>query len=154
MIDLDHFKQINDFHGHQTGDHLLKECALRIRSLLPTGGLLARLGGDEFACVVAFDPAHEERVDRLAAAIAEALDRSFAIDGFTGKVSASIGVTRSDRPNRLGTARRTRPRCSTWPTSPCIRPRSRAAAATCGSRIRWKANCVTAPSWKRASGRG
>lgn len=100
MIDLDHFKQVNDVHGHQAGDRLLEQCAGRMRSLLPPDGLLARLGGDEFACVVPFDPAHEEQVDQLALSIARALDRPFAIDGFTGRISASIGVTRSDRAGR------------------------------------------------------
>ena len=97
MIDLDHFKQINDLHGHQAGDRLLEQCAGRIRALLPAHGLLARLGGDEFACVVAFHPDHQSSIDQLAVSIARALDRPFAIDGFTGRITASIGITRSDR---------------------------------------------------------
>jgi diguanylate cyclase (GGDEF)-like protein len=102
MIDLDHFKQINDVHGHQAGDRLLEQCAARIRALLPAHGLLARLGGDEFACVVAFDPAQEGPIDTLATNITRALDQPFAIDGFTGRITASIGVTRSDRASRNG----------------------------------------------------
>jgi diguanylate cyclase (GGDEF)-like protein len=102
MIDLDHFKQINDQHGHQAGDRLLEQCAARIRALLPAHGLLARLGGDEFACVVAFSPDRPEPVDQLATAIARALDRPFTGEGFTGRITASIGITRSDRAGRAG----------------------------------------------------
>jgi diguanylate cyclase (GGDEF)-like protein len=104
MIDLDHFKQINDLHGHQAGDRLLEQCAARIRALLPAHGLLARLGGDEFACVVPFAPTRDAAVDHLAVAIAQALDRPFDIDGFTGRISASIGITRSDRVARQGSS--------------------------------------------------
>ncbi|MDE1915081.1 MAG: EAL domain-containing protein [Sphingomonadales bacterium] len=102
MIDLDHFKQINDVHGHQAGDQLLKQCAARIRSLLPAQALLARLGGDEFACVVGFDPADPAPIDHLATAIARTLDRPFDIGDITGKITASIGITRSDRGGRHG----------------------------------------------------
>jgi diguanylate cyclase (GGDEF)-like protein len=102
MIDLDHFKQINDMHGHQTGDRLLEQCAARIRALLPAHGLLARLGGDEFACVVAFEPANQDSIDHLATAISRALDRPFAIEGLTGQVTASIGIMRSDQAGRGG----------------------------------------------------
>lgn len=104
MIDLDHFKQVNDLHGHQAGDRLLEQCAARIRALLPAHALLARLGGDEFACVVPFAPTRETAIDKLAIAIDQALDQPFDIDGFTGRIGASIGITRSDRLTRSGAA--------------------------------------------------
>ncbi|MEW8586007.1 MAG: diguanylate cyclase, partial [Candidatus Thiodiazotropha sp.] len=52
MIDVDHFKQINDNHGHQTGDEVLKTIALAIESKLPKGAILGRLGGEEFAVLL------------------------------------------------------------------------------------------------------
>lgn len=104
MIDLDYFKQINDVHGHQAGDQVLRQCAARIRALLPAQGLLARLGGDEFACVVAFDPTDQTPIDHLATAIARTLDRPFTIGDFSGRITASIGITRSDRAGRNGAA--------------------------------------------------
>ncbi|MBT2971098.1 MAG: hypothetical protein B6D72_01710 [gamma proteobacterium symbiont of Ctena orbiculata] len=52
MIDVDHFKEINDNHGHQTGDEVLKTIALAIESKLPKGAILGRLGGEEFAVLL------------------------------------------------------------------------------------------------------
>ena len=57
ILDLDHFKQINDTHGHQAGDHVLQEAALLLRSNLRQGDLLARLGGEEFALLLTADQA-------------------------------------------------------------------------------------------------
>lgn len=53
LIDLDHFKKINDTHGHEGGDHLLKIIAHRISSTLRASDTVARYGGDEFIVLVA-----------------------------------------------------------------------------------------------------
>ncbi|MFN3438122.1 MAG: GGDEF domain-containing protein [Acidovorax sp.] len=52
MIDIDHFKRINDQHGHQTGDAALRACAQAIESALRDADLLGRLGGEEFAALL------------------------------------------------------------------------------------------------------
>ncbi|MCA9664491.1 MAG: GGDEF domain-containing protein [Myxococcales bacterium] len=52
MFDLDHFKRINDTHGHLTGDHVLRELARRLHSRIRKEELLARYGGEEFAVVL------------------------------------------------------------------------------------------------------
>jgi diguanylate cyclase (GGDEF)-like protein len=52
MLDVDHFKEFNDRHGHQAGDRFLKEITARWRSRLRETDVLARLGGDEFAMVL------------------------------------------------------------------------------------------------------
>jgi diguanylate cyclase (GGDEF)-like protein len=52
MLDLDHFKEYNDTHGHPAGDRLLKETAATWRDQLRTGDLLARLGGEEFGLLL------------------------------------------------------------------------------------------------------
>jgi len=96
MIDLDNFKQINDFNGHSAGDLVLQRCAQRITAQLPERSLLARIGGDEFAAVVVFDKQREDVIDRLAVAIEEELAQPESINGIDVKVTASIGIARSD----------------------------------------------------------
>jgi diguanylate cyclase (GGDEF)-like protein len=92
LIDLDHFKTINDYHGHQIGDAVLLETAARFTDLLPHDALLARLGGDEFAFAVSYaapDHAHIETLtDRLVAAAA----RPIAAAEQELEISASIGI--------------------------------------------------------------
>ena len=56
MLDVDHFKQINDRHGHAAGDRVLAEVAQRLRLALPDNALLGRLGGEEFAILLADSP--------------------------------------------------------------------------------------------------
>jgi diguanylate cyclase (GGDEF)-like protein len=52
MIDLDHFKSINDAHGHAAGDEVLRRISERGRSIFRSGDLLARWGGEEFVCLL------------------------------------------------------------------------------------------------------
>jgi diguanylate cyclase (GGDEF)-like protein len=96
MLDVDKFKQVNDLNGHSAGDFLLQECARRLAALLPTDGLIARLGGDEFACAIPFQPGRADRVDRLAAAMVEAVARPAIVNGLSVEVTVSIGLARSD----------------------------------------------------------
>jgi diguanylate cyclase (GGDEF)-like protein len=91
LIDVDHFKEINDALGHHVGDELLRQVAGRLRGALPEALVLARLGGDEFVALV---PAAGGARDALAAAerFLDALDRPFALAGLVVHVRASIGV--------------------------------------------------------------
>jgi diguanylate cyclase (GGDEF)-like protein len=102
MVDLDNFKQINDLHGHSTGDAVLRECAQRIRNLLPERALIARLGGDEFACVIPFEARHPEHIDRLATAIIEEIARPIPTPSIHVETSVSLGLTSSDLRHRDG----------------------------------------------------
>lgn len=52
LIDLDHFKQVNDALGHPAGDHLLRTISKRIKAAFLDSGIVARLGGDEFAIII------------------------------------------------------------------------------------------------------
>ena len=81
MIDIDHFKRINDEHGHAAGNHVLKEIANRITSALRPSDLVARMGGEEFAVVMpetGLDAGHRI-AERLCSRIAGTLVEDVAI---------------------------------------------------------------------------
>lgn len=91
LIDLDGFKEVNDTHGHATGDALLQAVAVRLPYLLASDAIMARLGGDEFAVLLpgVGDPlkAHEE-----ASRILEAFRKPFQLGGLVLDLGASIGI--------------------------------------------------------------
>lgn len=89
VADLDHFKRINDRHGHEVGDMALAAASVRLRSVLGDRGRLARIGGEEFAALVYTDCRDH------GAALAEELRASLTtvrVDGMTDGLSASFGV--------------------------------------------------------------
>ena len=88
LFDLDHFKAINDRHGHQTGDKVLAEVALRLADQVVGGGMLARIGGEEFAWVM---PATSERAALAAAERARHAIATRPFDG-VGSLTISAGV--------------------------------------------------------------
>lgn len=96
MIDLDNFKQVNDFNGHNTGDLLLRECSRRIATTLPTNALIGRIGGDEFAAAFMFDRSRRETIDQIATSLVQAIGESARINAISIEVTASIGIARSD----------------------------------------------------------
>jgi diguanylate cyclase (GGDEF)-like protein len=98
MIDLDNFKQVNDYNGHATGDMLLCECARRITASVPGCALIGRIGGDEFAIALPFDCERSETIDRTAEVLVHAIGESARINAVSVDVTASIGLARSDRP--------------------------------------------------------
>ena len=97
LIDVDHFKQINDVYGHMAGDDALVELCRRFAEVLPRDARLARLGGDEFACVIAYDPGKQERVDDLVIRLFEAASQPFALDRVTIETTICAGIA-SDEP--------------------------------------------------------
>ncbi|CAN5305548.1 hypothetical protein BH09PSE3_BH09PSE3_08910 [soil metagenome] len=96
MLDLDHFKNVNDVHGHAIGDALLKSVAAEVAKLMPPSAVAARLGGDEFACMFAFDSGNPEIVEHVAQAIVSRLSLPFDADGAHVHISVSLGISFSD----------------------------------------------------------
>jgi len=91
MIDLDGFKSINDSFGHDAGDTVLAEIALRLRSLVRATDLVARLGGDEFGVILA-QPRGVAAVDATCARIIEKLRQPIQLTERSVMAGASIGV--------------------------------------------------------------
>ena len=96
MIDLDNFKQVNDFNGHSAGDQILIECAHRIEALLPPGSLMSRIGGDEFSCAMTFSSDNPDAVDIVALAIVDAIGQPTKAGSATAEITASLGIARAD----------------------------------------------------------
>jgi diguanylate cyclase (GGDEF)-like protein len=92
LLDLDGFKPINDAHGHETGDKILQQVALRFERALPNGVLLARLGGDEFG--VLYEGGDESAVE-IALALRATLSYPFHINSQEIQLGVSIGVARN-----------------------------------------------------------
>ena len=108
LIDLDHFKRVNEEHGHLTGDEVLRRVGTALRSGIRPYDVAARYGGDEFALLVTAadeDTALEvagRAVDRITAAIAEFVDNDAAgatagVAAWTDGVGPSELVARADR---------------------------------------------------------
>ena len=90
LIDLDHFKEINDSFGHQTGDALLRQIGPCIRQVVRRNDLVARLGGDEFA--VLLYGADTYKATAVATRISALLEHPIEVDIASLHVGASIGV--------------------------------------------------------------
>jgi len=90
ILDLDHFKEINDTLGHYNGDRLLKQVAARLQRVVRQSDTLARLGGDEFGILL---PAINRRDDiyTVIKKIQKAFKSPFRMEGLTLDVQASIG---------------------------------------------------------------
>lgn len=102
FVDVDHFKRINDGHGHEVGDQVLMLLARTLRANLPRDDLLARWGGEEFVIVMPQTPAEE------AVAVAERLRQVFARTEWPAglQVTASWGVAQAVGAVDLDTALR------------------------------------------------
>ncbi|NSL53643.1 putative bifunctional diguanylate cyclase/phosphodiesterase [Uliginosibacterium aquaticum] len=97
LIDLDHFRRINDTLGHSVGDELLRLVGQRLRKLAGSEDILARFGGDEFVIVSSqLDlTAAQEAASRLAQRILDDLRDPFELPPFRVAMSASIGIALS-----------------------------------------------------------
>ena len=96
LLDLDHFKTINDIHGHEAGDVVLKIVAERMSKILPPSSIAARLGGDEFTCACTFDDGQGEMIERIAEDIVAAMTLPISHDNRELAISTSLGIARSD----------------------------------------------------------
>jgi len=90
-LDLDGFKAINDSHGHEVGDELLRIMATRLNHLVRSEDMVSRLGGDEFACLLA-GAADRPQLAHLATKLYDAVAAPLRIGVLRLSVRASIGI--------------------------------------------------------------
>lgn len=95
LLDVDHFKSVNDRHGHGGGDAVLREVVGRCRAVVGEGAIVARLGGDEF--VLLLSPLDRRSAKSVASAVLEAVTgEAVGVGPLAVAVSASIGVFEGD----------------------------------------------------------
>ncbi|MDY0106745.1 MAG: diguanylate cyclase [Giesbergeria sp.] len=99
LLDLDQFKPINDTHGHDAGDAVLRAVATRLQAHLRTGDIVARLGGDEFVILLAA-PMPEDQLAALARRLDAAVREPVDFQGQALTVGASTGIARSPQDGR------------------------------------------------------
>jgi len=91
LINLDHFKVVNDSYGHDLGDQLLCRFTQRIKKLIETQTFVARVGGDEFGIIITGENSHDRATD-LAQRIIVSTAKPYDLDGFVESVTVSIGI--------------------------------------------------------------
>ncbi len=94
FIDLDHFKQVNDTHGHAVGDRILLDVARRLKAVARRGDTVARLGGDEF--VLLCDNVEPGRIEAIAERLLHSLSEAYDDVGPSSSPSASIGAATTE----------------------------------------------------------
>lgn len=103
FLDLDGFKTVNDQHGHDAGDELLKQVAARLEHTVRKGDMVSRLAGDEFV-VVAHGVLSQETAGRIAEHICEAIATPFALGPREVRIGASLGIALSPAGGNIAAA--------------------------------------------------
>lgn len=98
LLDLNHFKPVNDKYGHEMGNEVLQHVAARFSRSLPTGSVLARLGGDEFGVLV--NGSYEKTIE-AAYALQATLSYPIHIRGIEISIGVSIGHVQNDGTGNL-----------------------------------------------------
>ena len=146
LLDLDHFKNVNDTLGHPAGDKLLKMVTERLQTLVRDADTVARMGGDEFAIL---QQAISQPADAstLARRVIDAVSLPYEIDDHQVVIGASVGIavgpSDGTSPDQLYVTR-------TWRS---IVPRAMAGACSVSSRRTWTPRCRSAAPWNTTCAR-
>jgi diguanylate cyclase (GGDEF)-like protein len=96
LIDLDHFKNVNDLYGHATGDALLRAVAEVIEDCMPASAHCGRLGGDEFAILLLGSAAEPQAASEIADTMIRRLCQPIEVEGGVAQIGASVGIAMPD----------------------------------------------------------
>lgn len=99
LLDLDGFKAINDNSGHDAGDELLKQVAIRVEAALRDSDFVARLGGDEFLVVVP-QVSNHETAERVGKKLIDVIGAPYLLNSVASSVTVSIGISMFPRDAR------------------------------------------------------
>src|SRR3989338_2469272 len=92
FMDLDNLKKINDAYGHEVGDDLLMQAAIRLQNCFNEGHFVARLGGDEFTAIIVHH--HDDNMpQRIAKRIIQAFEKPFILENIEYYCSISMGLS-------------------------------------------------------------
>jgi diguanylate cyclase len=91
FIDLDKFKHVNDTYGHDVGDGLLQQVAVRLRDVLGPDAFIARLGGDEFVSLIS--DMNQDGICRMAESVISILTAPFMVKGYELSIGGSLGIS-------------------------------------------------------------
>lgn len=108
LVDLDHFKPVNDLYGHRVGDEVLTKVSDRLKHAAGEDALIARLGGDEFGILIAFSGG-QDSLSRIARRIVHEIPRPIEVASLSIQVGASVGIavcTAADDPDDVETVLR------------------------------------------------
>jgi diguanylate cyclase (GGDEF)-like protein len=92
LLDVDHFKKINDTYGHETGDQVLQQLSLRLKGVMREFDLLARLGGDEFMLLLQIPHPNPAAALMFGERLHQAVAAPFAINGQQFRLGISVGI--------------------------------------------------------------
>ncbi len=92
LLDLDHFKKINDTYGHETGDHVLQQLSQRLKAVTREFDLLARLGGDEFMLLQQIPRPSPATALILSERLHQAVAIPFDVSGQRVRLGVSVGI--------------------------------------------------------------
>lgn len=92
LLDMDHFKKINDTYGHETGDQVLQQLSLRLKAVMREFDVLARLGGDEFMLLLQLPHPNAATALTFAERVHQAVASPFEIKGQQFRLGISVGI--------------------------------------------------------------
>lgn len=96
LIDLDHFKKVNDLYGHEAGDELLSVVANRLRKTCSKDAICVRLGGDEFAILLSGEYSNHDAAKEIATRLVEQLKLPAELSKGEIQIGGSVGILHSD----------------------------------------------------------